>query len=231
MINDTKEANKIRRDIDKDIAALDKIDREEELGTIKDARAAKEKVASNAQLKYGHELTAYASLTSSRRQAESSKYASDVHRQVGLAQAAATASRSSGNSAKEDSRNYNSALKGRQAEEKLFDAKLKDDVFYGPSKTYLSNPENQKKDPKKWKAAEDYVNKINKERQEALAPYDEDINYYKGRLGRDAPTPTSKDATTTTSNDTVTVDGKTYTKPANMTDQQWAQYKKEQKAK
>jgi hypothetical protein len=197
MINDTKEANKIRREIDKDIAALDRIDREEELGTIKDARTAKEKVASNAQLKYGHELTAYASLTSSRRQAESAKYEADQRLKGQQMIAASNISKGSGNSTKEDSRNYNSALKGRQAEEKLFDAKLKDDYVYGPSKTYLSNPENQKKDPKRWKAAEDYVNKINKEKQEALAPYDEDINYYKGRLGRDVPTTPTQNATQT----------------------------------
>jgi hypothetical protein len=183
MIGDAKEANKIRRDIDKDIVALDRIDREEELGTIKDARAARQKVADNAQLKYGHELTSYASLISSKRQSESARYVADQNLKGHLAQAQATASRGSGGNYRVDTQALNQAIRGKQAEIGLIDKELKEDYLYGPSKTFLSNPDNKTKDPKKWRVAEDYVNKITNEHKTRLAPFDDQIGYYKDRLG------------------------------------------------
>jgi soluble cytochrome b562 len=190
MIGDAKEATKIRREIDKDIAAIDKIDREEELGTIKDARAAKEKVAERAETRYGHKLTAYVSLENSKRQAETSKYVADVGYKSAVDSARIRSSNSGGgggNTYKTDNQAYNQAVRSKQNEEKLFDKSL-ESTPYGGYKAYLNNPENQKKDPKKWAAAENYVKQKNEERRQLLAPYDEDINYYKGRLGRDVPT-------------------------------------------
>ena len=186
MIGDAKEANKIRRDIDKDIVALDRIDREEELGTIKDARAARQKVADNAQLKYGHELTSYASLISSKRQSESARYVADQNLKGHLAQAQATASRGSGGNYRVDTQALNQAIRGKQAEIGLIDKELKEDYLYGPSKTFLSNPNNKTKDPEKWKVAEDYVNRITNEHKTRLAPFDDQIGYYKERLGHES---------------------------------------------
>jgi hypothetical protein len=61
FIGDLKEESKIRRAIDKDIAELDKLDREEKNGVKKDYFAERTKLADRAMQRYGYELTAYSS--------------------------------------------------------------------------------------------------------------------------------------------------------------------------
>jgi hypothetical protein len=58
FITDMKEEAKIRKAINKDIAELDKLDREEKNGIKKDYFAERSKLAERAMHKYGYELTA-----------------------------------------------------------------------------------------------------------------------------------------------------------------------------
>jgi hypothetical protein len=59
FVSDMKEESKIRRQIDKDIAELDKLDREEKNGIKKDYFKERADLANRAMHTYGHELTAY----------------------------------------------------------------------------------------------------------------------------------------------------------------------------
>jgi hypothetical protein len=59
FVTDMKEESKIRRQIDKDIAELDKLDREEKNGIKKDYFAERAKLSERAMHTYGYELTAY----------------------------------------------------------------------------------------------------------------------------------------------------------------------------
>ena len=61
FITDMKDQNKIRRDIDKDIAALDKIDRDEKAGLITDAAKERNDIGKRAEDKYGHQVVLWAS--------------------------------------------------------------------------------------------------------------------------------------------------------------------------
>ena len=60
FVTDIKEESKMRRQIDKDIAELDKLDRDEKNGIVKDYVAERQKIADRGERRYGHELTAWA---------------------------------------------------------------------------------------------------------------------------------------------------------------------------
>ena len=79
FISDIKEETKIRRQIDKDIAELDKLDREEKNGIKKDYFKERSDLANRAMHRYGYELTAY-----------SSAQQTAAYRDVGMTKAAAT---------------------------------------------------------------------------------------------------------------------------------------------
>ena len=61
FITDMKDQNKIRRDIDKDIAALDKIDRDEKAGLITDAAKERNDIGKRSEDKYGRQVVLWAS--------------------------------------------------------------------------------------------------------------------------------------------------------------------------
>lgn len=69
FVTDIKDATKIRKDIDKDIAALDKLDREEKRGIRKDYFKERSDLAARGMQAYGYELSAYSSLTNAEIQA------------------------------------------------------------------------------------------------------------------------------------------------------------------
>lgn len=79
FISDIKEETKIRRQIDKDIAELDKLDRDEKNGIKKDYFKERSDLANRAMHRYGYELTAY-----------SSAQQTAAYRDVGMTKAAAT---------------------------------------------------------------------------------------------------------------------------------------------
>ena len=81
FISDIKEETKIRRQIDKDIAELDKLDREEKNGIKKDYFKERSDLANRAMHRYGYELTAF-----------SSAQQTAAYRDVGMAKASSTGS-------------------------------------------------------------------------------------------------------------------------------------------
>jgi len=77
FVTDIKEATKIRKDIDKDIAALDKLDREEKRGIRKDYFKERSDLAARGMQAYGYELSAYSSLTNAEIQARATMYSAN----------------------------------------------------------------------------------------------------------------------------------------------------------
>ena len=124
FIGDMKEEAKIRRQIDKDIAELDKLDREEKNGIKKDYFAERAKLADRAMHIYGYQLTAY-----------SSAQQTAAYRDVGAARAAGAGG---------ENKQY-TALVGRRTDlEKAITAKI--DKLDPMTKTYSAMESS--KDPK-----------------------------------------------------------------------------------
>ena len=124
FIGDIKEEAKIRRQIDKDIAELDKLDREEKNGIKKDYFAERAKLADRAMHIYGYQLTAY-----------SSAQQTAAYRDVGAARAAGAGG---------ETKQYTALSKARSDIEGRITARIKE---LGPMvETYALMPDS--KDPK-----------------------------------------------------------------------------------
>lgn len=78
FISDAKEQKKIIRDIDKSMYELDKADRLEKAGNFKEAAAIRDRAATIAERKYGHELSYAASMTSSARSLQAAQIRADA---------------------------------------------------------------------------------------------------------------------------------------------------------
>ena len=95
--------------------------------------------------------------------------------------------------------------------------------LYIANKSYVDNPKNR--------SASDYETRKQKVEQyendykAKTEPLRNQINFYRRELG--IPDGSGASTQTAPKAETVTVGDKTYTKPANMTDQQWAKYKKD----
>jgi hypothetical protein len=68
FVTDIKDATKIRKGIDKDIADLDKLDREEKRGIRKDYFAEQQRIADRAEKNWGTKYNGYVQLTTSDNQ-------------------------------------------------------------------------------------------------------------------------------------------------------------------
>jgi hypothetical protein len=166
FISDMKEEAKVRRQIDKDIAELDKLDREEKNGIKKDYFAERAKLADRAMHTYGHELNAAVH-----------REGNIMQREVGLAQAAARGEGGGGGVAK----NYNQAVMRYQTEDKNIAAEKKGDDEYKMAKRTLSIP-SKANDPK----ALEIVKTKEAAWDNRLAALKEDVDYYKSKQKREA---------------------------------------------
>ena len=165
FISDMKEESKVRRQIDKDIADLDKLDREEKNGIKKDYFAERAKLADRALQTYGHELNAAVH-----------REGNIMQREVGMANAAARGEGSSGSAAK----NLNQATMRYQTEDKNIAAEKKGDEEYKMAKRTLSIP-SKANDPK----ALEIVKKKEAAWNDRLVALKEDVDYYKQKQGRE----------------------------------------------
>jgi hypothetical protein len=159
FITDMKEESKIRRQIDKDIAELDKIERLEKAGNWDEAAKRKTALSKEAVDIWGTKVKAY-----------SDAQHTAATREVGLAKA----SEGAGNVGKL----YNQAVTRYQTEEKNIVAEKKDDKEYRFAVAKLSaNP----------KDADALATKNRKETEwnNRLKPLKEDMDYYKSKAGRE----------------------------------------------
>ena len=125
FVSDIKEESKIRRQIDKDIAELDKLDREEKNGIKKDYFKERSDLANRAMHMYGYELTAQSADKQTR-----------AYREVGMTKAATAGGG--------ENKQY-TALVGRRTDiEKAITAKI--DKLDPMTKTYSAMESS--KDPK-----------------------------------------------------------------------------------
>jgi hypothetical protein len=208
FIGDMKEESKIRKEIDKSIYELDKIDREEEAGLIKNASARRKEASKNAYDVWGKKV-----------EAAYHKYSAD-------ATVAAANARASGAGGEEKTLEK---LIGRRTaiETAMTTAKSK----LPPGTELLASMPDSKDSTKQANilAARKKVAEATANLQKDYEEVDSLIKSHKRIKDITEPSGTSNAAPA--KGDTVTVGDKTYTRPANMTDQQWADYKKATGAK
>jgi hypothetical protein len=163
LIGDIKEETKIRRQIDKDISEIEKIERLEKSGNYDEAAKRKAKLGDNALQKYGYDVKAY----------------SDANQTSAYLQAAKI--REAGGSGAEGKTGtlYNQAVTRFQTETKNIETAKKEDKEYRRALIKLRT------DPKN---AEALAIKNAKETgwSTRLKERQDDVDYYKNKQGREA---------------------------------------------
>jgi len=164
LIGDMKEETKIRRQIDKDISELEKIERLEKAGNYDEAAKRKAELARNAVTTYGTKV-----------KAASDAQQTAAYREVGSLKAAATGAGGEGRTGTL----YNQAVTRFQTETKNIETAKKEDKEYRRALIKLnSDPKNAEALAVK-NAKEAGWNARLKERQD-------DVDYYKNKQGREA---------------------------------------------
>ena len=208
FITDMKDEAKVRKEIDKSIYELDKIDREEEQGLIKNASARRKDAAKNAYDVWGKKVEAAAH-----------KYTADASVRAASVRASAAGG---------DEKTLDKLIGRRTSiEAAITTAKSK-----LPPGTELLAGMPDSKDPTKQAnivAARNKMAEVTANLQKDYQEVDSLIKSHK-RI-KDLTEPNDTSAAAPSKSDTVTVGDKTYSRPANMTDQQWADYKKATGAK
>jgi hypothetical protein len=165
LISDMKEETKIRRQIDKDISELEKIERLEKAGNYDEAAKRKAELARNAVTTYGTKV-----------KAASDAAQTAAYREVGSLKAAATGG---GGGEGKTGTLYNQAVTRFQTEVKNVETAKKDDKEYRRALYKLrTDPKNAEALAIK-NAKETGWNTRLKERQD-------DVDYYKNKQGREA---------------------------------------------
>jgi hypothetical protein len=165
LIGDMKEATKIRRQIDKDISELEKIERLEKSGNYDEAAKRKAKLGDNALQKYGYDVKAY----------------SDAQQTAAYLKAAEIRGASGSGAGGEGKAGtlYNQAVIRYQTEEKnIIAAKEKDKEYKRALIKLRTDPTNAEALAIKNTKEAGWNNKL-KERQD-------DVDYYKNKQGREA---------------------------------------------
>jgi hypothetical protein len=227
FIADKKEASKLRREIDKSIAELDRVDYLEKAGRWDEAEKLRE-----TSKKHGME---WAKTTIDLSSKFAIAAAGDVNANIrnretiagrlqGDKLQAAAIDRGNTYKMSADLRaiegQYSKANSAYETARNNREKELGQDTNYLAAKQLLAGAGTSEKNRI---AAQKYLDPINAETQRILAPLQADRDYYRDlRNGYRGDTPG-----TSASKETVNVGGNTYSKPPNMTDQQWAQYKKE----
>jgi hypothetical protein len=159
-----KEATKVRRQIDKDISEIEKIERLEKSGNYDEAAKRKAQLGKDALTKYGYDIKAY-----------SDAQQTAAYREVGTAKAAATGAGGEGKTGTL----YNQAVTRLQTETKNIETAKKENKEYRRALIKLnSDPKNAEALAVK-NAMEAGWNARLKERQD-------DVDYYKNKQGREA---------------------------------------------
>jgi len=230
FIADRKDATKIRRDIDKSIAELDRVDYLEKSGRFDEAGKLRE-----TSKKHGIEWATNMVNLSSRvaiatAQDISAEKRARITGEYGLEgdrlRAAAT-DRSTQAKMNQERKlaetQYAKANTAHETARKNLYKELADDTNYAIQTQRLADPK-LSEDAKK--IARQYVAEKDRKIAEVLAPLQADRDYY--RMQRDSYGPNKGAAPeTTSSKETVNVGGVTYSKPPNMTADDWAKYKKD----
>jgi len=227
FIADKKEASKLRREMDKSIAELDRVDYLEKAGRWDEAEKLRE-----TSRKHGME---WAKTTIDLSSKFAIAAAGDVNANIrnretiagrlqGDKLQAAAIDRGNTYKMSADLRaiegQYSKANSAYETARNNREKELGQDTNYLAAKQLLAGAGTSEKNRI---AAQKYLDPINAETQRILAPLQADRDYYRDlRNGYRGDTPG-----TSASKETVNVGGNTYSKPPNMTDQQWAQYKKE----
>jgi hypothetical protein len=164
LISDMKEETKIRRQIDKDISEIEKIERLEKAGNYEEASKRKAELARNAVTTYGTKV-----------KAASDAQQTAAYREVGTAKAAATGAGGEGKTGTL----YNQAVTRFQTETKNIETAKKEDKEYRRALIKLRT------DPKN---AEALAIKNAKETgwSTRLKERQDDVDYYKNKQGREA---------------------------------------------
>jgi hypothetical protein len=230
LIADRKDATKIRRDIDKSIAELDRVDYLEKSGRFDEAGKLRE-----TSRKHGIEWATkmvdlsskVAIATAQDISAEKRAHITGKYGLEGDKLRAAAISEGNRNKINQERKlaetQYARANTTHETARKNLYKELADDTVYTAQTQILANPklsEDAKKEARKYVADKD------KKIAEVLRPLQEDRDYY--RMQRDSYGPNKGAAPeTSTSKETVNVGGVTYSKPPNMTADDWAKYKKD----
>ena len=209
FISDMKDESKIRKEIDKSIYELDKIDREEEQGLIKNASARRKDAAKNAYDVWGKKVEAAAH-----------KYTADASVRAASVRASAAGGGDEKTLEKLIGRRTSIETAMTAAKSKL------------PPGTEMLAGMPDSKDPTKQANIVAARNKVAEATANLQKDYQEVDSLIKSHKRiKDLTEPNDTSAAAPSKGDTVMVGDKTYTRPASMSDQQWADYKKATGAK
>jgi hypothetical protein len=220
LINDRREAKKLERESDKIIYDLDEADRLEKAGYSKEARDLKQKAKTNAQ----HLQTTVATYRAHMRQSDVTEKGHEMDYKAKMAGVAAHERQNTLTAEKGAEDKKWNTLSTQQTNmtslQKEQETERKNEEYARHSRNAgipvdSSTPETTKK---LVEASKDWINKKEQEFKGQRDRINERIKAAEKRLNLD---------TETAGGNSVTVGGKTYTRPAGFTDEQWNAYKKD----
>jgi len=223
FINDRKEAKKLERESDKIIYDLDEADRLERAGFLKEARDLKQKAKTNAQ----HLQSTVATYRAHLRQSDVAEKGHEMDYKAKMAGVAAQEKHNALVATKgEEDKKFNTLNAASTALERMrVDQANERDKAGGQYQrmSTLATLDPTKADAetaKRIRDAQKYIADKDKEHADARRPIETRIKELEKRVNLNA------DVASTDTGNSVTIGGKTYTRPSNFTDEQWEAYKK-----
>jgi hypothetical protein len=243
IISDEQGYKKAKRELDKTVFDLDQADRLEKQGYTKEAIAEREKAADRGANLW-HYMTNYQSAANTAATHERyAKYTADKHLEGQKLMAAASGTSKADKSLNDIQRNYLNASTNYDNVIKQIDNAKKEETYVAAKKELANTPKKMsealaksraKKQAfvdaaeKDWlKRKQDALDTLELYKQQALPVFEKRGVDTKAK-DKDKATETVAPPTTAAS---VTVGGKTYTRPAGFSDSQWEEYKKSQGVK
>jgi hypothetical protein len=166
FISDDKEQKKIIKDINNSMYELNKADRAEKAGNFKEAAEIRNKAATLAERKYGHDLAFAASMRSSEATVQSAQIRQKSEGDI-------------------NKRQYAASLRSDQELLRKIEDEAKKSIdypVYTANKNYLEKNLN-KKDTEEYKQKEAAVKKYETDFETRTGPIKEQINFYRKELG------------------------------------------------
>jgi hypothetical protein len=243
IITDEQGYKKAKRELDKTIYELDGADRLEKQGYTKEAIAEREKAADRGANLW-HYMTQYqASANTAASHERSSRYTADKHLEGQKLVAAASGTSKADKSLNDIQRSYLNASTNYDNVIKQIDNAKKEETYVAAKKELANTPKKMSEalaksrakkqtfvdeTEKDWaKRKQDALDTLELYKQQALPVFEKRGVDTKAK-DKDKATETVAPPTTAAS---VTVGGKTYTRPAGFSDSQWEEYKKSQGVK
>ena len=245
IITDEQGYKKAKRELDKTIYELDGADRLEKQGYTKEAIAEREKAADRGANLW-HYMTQYqASANTAASHERSSRYTADKHLEGQKLVAAASGTSKADKSLNDIQRSYLNASTNYDNVIKQIDNAKKEETYVAAKKELANTPKKMSEALAKSRAKKQaFVDETEKDWDKRKKDALDTLELYKQQAlpvfekrGVDTKTKDKDKATETVAPPaaaaapSVTIGGQTYSKPANMTDAQWEQYKKSQGAK